>query len=275
MAIDSTKLGLNPAILEVAIMTSAVDDIDFTWSNLMTVKGQADAFSFTRIASITDFEASIDGSKKILIETDDNGTISYDNGVITMKCNWLETFDSDAVVKLAWMLKSTVAGSPTTVTAEAKGTGWTVAKPIKLNNKNGANTIVSSIVIKANAVALVLNTDYKTYVGDGTNGELGYTYIVPLTAQTLTITADYSYTPSSAVIYGNNIGARLGKALIIRATSTDPITAKNKIEYIVDWDFDGQLLKTFVDLGRAGAPKGSSLSFTGRRKGKSFTYEQV
>lgn len=90
---------------------------------------------------------------------------------------------------------SSVAGDPVNVTWEAHGTGWVVWEPIKLLNKNGAGTEVTSIVVKADGVALVLDTDYKVYVADGTNGEKGYTYIIPLTTQTLAITADYTYTP--------------------------------------------------------------------------------
>lgn len=107
-------------------------------------------------------------------------------------------FDNLAVLDGGILNLTTVASTPTAVTAEAHGTGWTVANPIRLNNKNGANTIVSSIVVKENAVALTLNTDYKTYVGDGSNGTLGYTYIVPLVARTLAITVDYSYTPNAS-----------------------------------------------------------------------------
>lgn len=87
---------------------------------------------------------------------------------------------------------SVVAGTPTAVTNEAHGTGWTVGVPFKLNYKNGANTIVSSIVVKANSTTLTANTDYKAYVGAD-----GYTYITGLTAQTLAITVSYSYTPNA------------------------------------------------------------------------------
>lgn len=85
---------------------------------------------------------------------------------------------------------TTVDGSATPVTGEALGTGWTVDQPIKLANKNGDNTEVASIVIDADAVALVLDTDYRVYVGSD-----GYTYIYPLTAQTGVLDADYTYTP--------------------------------------------------------------------------------
>lgn len=98
---------------------------------------------------------------------------------------------------------SNTAGSPTAVTGEVLKTGaWTQGTPLKLANKDGDNTIVGSIVIKAGSTyggssALTLNTDYRTYVGDGTNGELGYTYIVPITSNSGNIYADYSYTPNT------------------------------------------------------------------------------
>lgn len=90
------------------------------------------------------------------------------------------------------------AASPVSVTGEALGTWWTVGQPIKLANKNGANTIVTSIVIDADASPLTVDVDYDTYVGDGTNGELGYTYIVPLTSQAGVLDADYDYTPNAS-----------------------------------------------------------------------------
>lgn len=88
---------------------------------------------------------------------------------------------------------TTVAGTLQTVVGEAHGTGWTINTPIKCNYKNANNTIVGSIVVKANSTTLTLNTDYKTFVGAD-----GYTYILPLTAQTLAITFGYTYTPNAS-----------------------------------------------------------------------------
>lgn len=93
---------------------------------------------------------------------------------------------------------TSVTASSTPVVAEPHGTWWTVGVPFKLNYKNAANTIVSTIVIKSWATTLTDNTDYDTYVGDGTNGDLGYTYIVPLTVNAWVITAWYSYTPNAS-----------------------------------------------------------------------------
>lgn len=102
---------------------------------------------------------------------------------------------------------TSVAASPVTVTAEAHGTGWTVGTPIKATYKNGANTIVTSIVVKQGSTTLAAGTDYRTYVADGTNGDAGYTYIVPITAQTNAITFGYSYTPyaSNTITYSDII----------------------------------------------------------------------
>jgi hypothetical protein len=124
---------------------------------------------------------------------------------------------------------STVAGSPTAITGEAHGTGWTQGKPIALTNKNGDNTIVSSIVVKGGGSTLVLNTDYRTYVGDGSNGPLGVTYINPITAQAGAITVDYSYTPNaSKKLVFNNAGSKLLKAF--RAVNTDSNGKKFQID---------------------------------------------
>ena len=118
------------------------------------------------------------------------------------------------------MTLSTVAGSATPVTNEAHGTGWTQGAPIKLTYKNGANTVVASITVKAGGSSLVLNTDYRVYVGDGSNGELGYTYITPITAQTLAITVDYTYTPNaSKKIVFSDSGNKTLK--VMRISNTD------------------------------------------------------
>jgi len=85
---------------------------------------------------------------------------------------------------------STVDASPVVVTAEAHGTGWVAGVPFKLTHKDWDNTLVASVAVKEDGVALTLNTDYRIFIGGD-----GYTYILPVTAQTGVITADYTYTP--------------------------------------------------------------------------------
>lgn len=100
--------------------------------------------------------------------------------------------------QIFWWTFSSTNGTALNITNEAHGTGWTVGVPIKINNKNGDNTILNlttAWAVKAGWSNLTRNTDFRDYVADGSNGEKWYTYIVPLTAQTTAITVTYSYTP--------------------------------------------------------------------------------
>ena len=140
-------------------------------------------------------------------------------------------FDNMAILDGGILNLTTVAGVATPVVGEAKGTGWVVGKPIKLNNKNGANTVVASIVVKANGTPLTLTTNYNVYVADGTNGENGYTYITPVTANALAITVDYSYTPNaSKKITFNDSGNKTLKFMRIINTDEAGKTFKVDIE---------------------------------------------
>ena len=140
---------------------------------------------------------------------------------------------------------TTTAGTPVAVTGEAHGTGWTQGTPIKLTNKNGANTIVASITVKGGGSSLVLNTDYRTYVGDGSNGVLGYTYIVPITAQAGAITVDYTYTPNASK----------------KLTFNDSGTKTTKVMRITNTDENGKVLKIDIEDATNFAP--ISIDFAG------------
>lgn len=157
-------------------------------------------------------------------------------------------FDNMAVLDGGILNLNVVAGVATPITNEAHGTGWTIAQPIRLSNKNGANTIVSTIVVKSGATTLALTTDYKTYVGDGTNGELGYTYIVPVTAQSGAITASYSYTPNASKVI----------------TFNDNGTKNLKVMRIANTDANGKEFRIDIEDGTNFAP--ISVSFAGDAK---------
>lgn len=153
----------------------------------------------------------------------DGDRVQFSFGLAEINLTNISKFDG-GMVNL-----TTVAGSATPVTAEAKGTGWTQGQPIQITNKNGANTIVTAITVKQAGSALTLNTDYRLYVSDGTNGVLGYTYIVPITAQAAAITVDYTYTPNqSKTVTFNNIGAKVLKYL--RVVNTDVNGKKFQID---------------------------------------------
>lgn len=154
-------------------------------------------------------------------------------------------FDNMAVLDGGILNLTTVANSPVAVTNESHGTGWVVGKPIKLNNKNGDKTIVASIVVKGGGSTLALTTNYVTYVGDGTNGELGYTYIVPVTANATAITADYSYTPNASK----------------KLTFNDSGTKTLKYMRLVNTDENGKEFRIDIENGTNFAP--ISVDFAG------------
>lgn len=81
---------------------------------------------------------------------------------------WELFFDNLAKID-AHGVFTNIAASPVSITGEAKGTGWTIGQPIMISNKNGANTIVTSIVVKGDGSPLTAGTNYRTYVSDGTN----------------------------------------------------------------------------------------------------------
>ncbi len=269
-ATNTHALGVNPGIVEVAPYVSTLPVLLNDNSNAVAVKSALDALTYVRIASVTDVKLMENyGEKGVEIITDDNGTIYKSVAPsVTIKGNWYEAGDVDAVKALVGKTVLNVAASPVTVTGEAKGTGWTIGTPIKLNYKDGDNTIVQSIVVKVNGVTKALGTDYTTFVGDGTTGLLGYTYIVGITAQTLAVTVDYSYNPNASKYTGSTIQNTQLPNLVVRITSTDAVTSKVKTQYLVNSNFDGEIVSAFLDVARAGEIAVSPFSFSGNRKGQ-------
>lgn len=142
-------------------------------------------------------------------------------------------------------LTTVPGGAPVAVTGEALGTGWVQGQPIKLAQKNGDNTSVGSIVVKAGGSPLTLNTDYRVYVGDGSNGTLGHTYIVPITSQSGVLTADYSYTPNASK----------------KLTFKDSGTKATKVMRITNTDENGKVFKIDIENATNFAP--ISIDFAG------------
>lgn len=61
-------------------------------------------------------------------------------------------------------------------------------------------------------------------------------------------------------------------ALILRLTSTDPVTGKVKQTYLIDASFTGELVTQYLDPKRAGNLANSPFEFTGNSGGGIFTY---
>ena len=76
----------------------------------------------------------------------------------------LQNVNIEVLASLLGADRQSLLGALTAVVGEAKGTGWTIGNPIKLNFKNALNTAVTALTVYANAVALTLGTDYSVYV---------------------------------------------------------------------------------------------------------------
>lgn len=248
----------------VATLPSGIPTL-VKWSNEATIETYLEAnCTFTRLFWVQWLEIMQDFKAKVASikwEECDYQESKYSEPQLNCKFDYLENLDLSALAIATGNTKLAVVSSPTTVTAEAHWTWWTIAQPFKLTNKNGANTIVSSIVVKANAVALVLNTDYRTYVWNGTNGDLGYTYIVPLTAQTLAITVDYSYTPNASEYMSEQIITKSMPQLVIKILWCPDSSGKYNTHYLVNVTLAWQITRWFVNLAEAWKPIPSPISF--------------
>lgn len=200
-------------------------------------------------------------AERIEIAVQNRAAITGASPLGTINVQFLENVDAEKISMLTGATVTVTAGSSVAVPGEALGTGWTVWEPIKLAFKNGDNTSVTSIVIDADATPLIDGTDYDTYVADGTNGELGYTYIVPLTAQAGVLDADYSYTPNASVEVRNTRKYK-NDVLLGAKIVTDPDEDGKVNTYTLEsCIFKGQYKINIVDLAIAGDLEGTTGTF--------------
>ena len=212
-------------------------------------------------------QATIRGDECDYIES------KYSRPEITIKFDWLQNIDFDVIDIITWIPVQSVASAPVVITNESHWTGWTVWKPIKLNNKDGDNTLVTVTTIKNNSTTLASWTDYNTYVWDWTNGDLGYSYIVPITAQTWAITANYTYTPLATKyswIISNTIQL---PQLVVKILGCADSSALYNTHYLVNASIGWSITHWFVDLAQAGWAVKSPISFVVNKWG--FIVDQI
>ncbi len=118
------------------------------------------------------------------------------SGILLSNTGW------DTIAALTGAGRQTTVSASTPVVGEAHGTGRTIGTPIRVNHKSADGALVTAIVVKQGATTLTVNTDYRVFLGDGTNGLKGWTYITPITAQTNPITFGYSYVTATAEYTG-------------------------------------------------------------------------
>lgn len=274
-ATNAKALQTVPAIIEVATYPAAgITALLANNSNAQAVIADIESkiLSWSRLASITDLAITRNVADGMVeAETDDNGMVFRGaRPSVMVSGNWFEEGNLDVLQVMLGEAYTAVAGSATPVTNEAYGTApasWVLGQPIRVLNKNGDNTAVSSLVVKIAGATKVLNTDYRVYVGNGTNGILGATYVVPLTAGTGAVTFDYSYTPTATRYTGLDTTFREMPRLVSRITTVADADGKIDVHYIVDAGSTGDVVKNLVDSVRAGEVKSTPFEISVNKGG--------
>lgn len=101
--------------------------------------------------------------------------------------------DNLAKIDGIWNL-TTTPGTTQTKTDESYWEVWTPYSPIKIKNKNWDNSLIVLTSVKA-GWTVVGTTSYTTYLWDGINWEIWYTYLIFKSAQTWDIQITYDFTP--------------------------------------------------------------------------------
>lgn len=276
-AVNSQNIPSQPALLYVAALPANLVALAADGSNAAAVR--ADITSkcvFSRLASVVGLKMTVDMAADLKeIIADDTGTIyRASRPASTAAATWYESGNEDARAIVTGRSKVAVAGTLQSVTGESLGTGWTQGKPVKLANKNGANTVVTSIVIKENAVTLVLNTDYRVFVGDGLNGtELGATYITPVSARALALTADYQYTPNASAYSSIPSSVLSSPRLVVKIVTVADASGKTQEEYLVDASISGSIVDSFLDPANNDI-EGSPIELTTNKGGYLLRYNE-
>lgn len=269
-AVNSNQLNTVPAEVYYTPYVASVPTLATDGSNANAVKAYLAGLSYTRLASVIDLNITVEQSADMVeVITDDNQTI-YKSSRPATGCTftWYESSNLPAVAGLIGETVVSVAGTLTNVLGENKGsaTAWNAKTPFKLNFKDGDNTIVAAIVLKQGATygaaTTITGTDYQTYVGDGINGELGYTYVVPLVAgKANTIWADYDYTPNASQLISQRVQNKEIPRVIVKIVTLPDDAGKVNTHFLYDACIDGTLTMPFQDIARAGDLPGSEVGF--------------
>lgn len=273
-AINESALPKNVGYLYVADYAPTITQLLADLSNSSVVKGELDALSYDRIASITDLEIVENLAENLLqVDTDDTGTIyKATTPKISATGNWFELFETNVIEKILWQK---VVNQAWTIVSWATQT-WllnTVSKNTfyAINGQNSAWTKQTITSVMQGASTLVDGTDFEIVKVNGVRG------IVFLTAfdATKTTILTYSYTPASAKYQGNLIAPKDIPPLVIKINSVDSETGKTRITYLCNCGLESDLVSSFIDVIRAGDMKPTPFEFVGNKQGFILKYFEV
>lgn len=209
--------------------------------------------------------ATLDNTNVVPIPSDNRWTLmKFVDLQATITVTLLETQDRDKLNLLFNTTSSNVAGTPTAVTGEVIGTDVAKGTVYNLVNKNGDNTIVSSIVVSDTGGALVLNTDYTASVDSEWN-----TRIVFLADTTGATDVDYSYTPNDTENAVINVWTNTLKNFLVEIEAVED-TKVRKIT-LSSATINSTYGLGFTDVVENGDVIGADITFEAN-KGSTFTY---
>lgn len=274
-AINESALPKNVGYLYVADYTTSITQLLADISNASVVKGELDGLSYDRVASITDLEVVENLAENMLkVDTDDNGTIyKATTPKISVTGNWFELFETDVIEKI---LGQNVVNQAWTIVEDATQTRGanTVTKNMfyAITGQNSVWTKQTIVSVMQWASTLTEWTEYEIVKRD--DGIWGIVFLTAFDA-TKSTTLTYDYTPASSKFQGNLIAPKEIPALVIKITSLDTETNKNRITYLVNCGLESDLVSSFIDVIRAGDMKPTPFEFVGNKQGFILKYFEV
>lgn len=209
--------------------------------------------------------ANLDSTNVTEINSDNRGTLmKFVDLQAVISVTLLEPQERDKLNLFFNTTSSNVAGTPVAVSAEAVGTSVPAGTVYNLANKNGDNTVVSSIVVTDTGGALTLNTDYTVSVSNG------FTRLVFLTASTGATTVAYSYTPNDTETAVIDIGTNVLKNFLVEIEAVED-TKTRKIT-LSSATINSTYGLGFTDVTENGDVIPAEVTFEAN-KGSTFTYE--
>lgn len=246
-----------------------------TATNQSAVKAELDAFTFATVWHIKNFNISHSLQNEEIIRAGNCGVGELARLVEktpTISFTWLDVNNRVVFDKMLGIDRLAVAGTPVSVTGETISINVTKWQIYILDNKNGDNTIVSSIVVDLAGTPLTLNTDYTVAVdSDGSiTGSIWNTYIVFLDAQTGAVDVDYDYTPNDSTLDWYNIEKNTVPYGMYKFVScVNPISASQGIKntvYFWKYVMTGEMVEAYIDRIETEFA-GAEVSFVGTNGG--------
>jgi len=267
-------------LLTMGDLYYCTDTLDFTAftkltaTNQATVKSELDLYNFSTVGHIDDFTISHSLQNEEIIRAGNCGVgelARLSQKTPTISFTWLDVNNRPVFDAMLGLDLLTVAGTPVAVTGEViAAAGKSAGDVYIVANKNGAGTVVTSIVVDDNGTPLVLNTNYTVNLDtDGSiTGTAGTTYITFLTDTSANqIDIDYSYTPNASTLDGYNIEKEAVPYGLYKFVSCKSATdATNGIQdtvYFRKYVLSGELTEKYVLLSEDTNFEGTECSFIG------------